>query len=315
MFVMKKKFSVILAAILTLSVFSISVFAADSKMPKDEGTLATWAGFDLTEFSGVVKKYKADPKKPDIFAEVTDKDKPKQIMDTICDSGYILLPSFVDISAVKKGEIFVKINSGLLEDSGSDLSVSGIADGYEFSLLMYINQSEFMPKRKEPPPKMLPQKYYEQKNDIIRTVVDGIEIISYAPGRFPYYDDIVHGDRNCYFEFSFDGNYYILTVVGIEHYDELLDNFGLQIYPLDDGFIRAGGEIYYAYNGKFLSGWYKISGSRYYFKKDNTAARGVTLIGGKCYMFAEDGKYIGLFTGTAKIGGKTYRFVEGVAKK
>jgi hypothetical protein len=32
-------------------------------------------------------------------------------------------------------------------------------------------------------------------------------------------------------------------------------------------------------------------------------------------MFAEDGKYIGLFTGTVKIGGKTYRFVDGVAKK
>jgi hypothetical protein len=309
---MKKLFSITLAVLLTFGVFAQSVSAIESETVQSEGAYTRWTKFDITEFPEAAAKYEANPEKSDIFANATDKETPKPIMDTICDFGYIVLPSFVDISATEKGEIFIDIDSALLEDRGADFTISGVSGGYNFRLLAYIERSKFMPQRKEQIPKMLPQKYYERENDMVRDVVGSLEYTAYAPGRFPYLDDAVGSDRNCYFEFSFDDIHYILIVEGIEHFDELNNNFKVQFHPFNDGFLRSRGKIYYYYKGEYLKGWYKIGGSRYYFKKDDSAATGVVKISGKYYSFAYDGKYRGLFSGIVLIGGEKYKVVDGV---
>ena len=74
---------------------------------------------------------------------------------------------------------------------------------------------------------------------------------------------------------------------------------GSKIYCVDD-------------NDSYATGWQTIDGNKYYFKKDGSAVKKNTTIGGKRYKFASDGKCLGTFSGWSKSKGNKYYYKKGV---
>jgi hypothetical protein len=292
---MIKYLSIMLAAMAAVSLFVFPAYASSEPLRN------LFPTYDLSKFAEIIKTHRETPLN---FKKYTESEKCAEAMENLTKQNGIIVPSFVDIADL--GEDEIEISLAAAGENGADVHLNGTAGGYRFSLFQYFG------KNKSQVPRPLNAEYYKRSFDMVRNVIGGIEVTAYAPGRFPVYDDILNGNRKCYFEFAYERDYFILSVDGIEHFEKLFENFGIKIYPFTNGYVRIGNKTYYNKDGEFLKGWYKIGGKRRHFDKNGLMATGVVPVGEKYYFFDYQGVYIEPFTGTIEIDGKKRVYEDGV---
>jgi hypothetical protein len=306
---MKKTISIALAAGVLFGVLSLSAYAnpeeepvsqiepyitapADDGIPQAEPYLVIDANDDLTAMPAIIRKFRNGTFKYDETKFDTSKECVDETLGVISERNSVILPFDVDINTIEPGDSnFAFTGYGMF-------SVDGEFDGLKYSITNY-----FTTDRIESIKKSFSDSYLEKRNAVSREI-GGLTVT----GIWEESDDLDY----CNFFFETSDGFFQIYVKGAENFDAAFDKINLTVYPLVNGFVHSNGKIYYNKDGAFLKGWYKIGGSRYYFKKDGSAATNITKIGGTYCQFEDGGVYIGKFTGTAKIGKKTIKFVDGV---
>lgn len=95
---------------------------------------------------------------------------------------------------------------------------------------------------------------------------------------------------------SLPARYRNYDLTGTTLYYEILE-------PEKDGFVTENGNTYYYDNGRKVTGWQTINGSRYYFLDNGEAADGWVKDGPADWYYFNDGKMV---TGWINEGGTTY---------
>jgi hypothetical protein len=291
---MKKAICIILASAMLMSILSIGAYAipVDDEIAHGEPAVVLNAVYDFTQMPEILKEYRKgtfeyDETKFDTLEEWVD-----ETLDTVSEQNNVILPFAVDFDEIEPGDFtFEFYDSGIYR-------VIGKYDGISFRIEHYFSDECIKSAKKN-----FRSEFSKYKNAVSKKI--GAVTVSGVPQK-------ANEPGYCEFYFETNDGCYKIFIYGDNDFDAIFDKLELTICPLVNGFVRADGKIYYSKDGAFLKGWYKIGGSKYYFKTDGSAATKITKIGGVYHKFDENGVYIGKFTGTAKVGGKSRKFVDGV---
>jgi hypothetical protein len=302
---MIKYLSIMLAVMAVLSLFAFPAAAADEE--HTDAAIVRTTNYDLTELPDIIKQFRKGTFEYDTNTSDIPFSYAEPKLQVLSDNNCIILPKFTDTENLKKGDI--RIN---FDDIPGEMDISVNSGGYRFTMSYFYGEGNISSA------KIFNAEESEGRTVLTRTIngieVTGIKSEGYLyeihAGGYKIYTSapdfshlsvdssdakIVNKTRidSCRFYYELPDGFYMLAFSGTDRFETIFDNFGLTVYPLTNGFVRANGRTYYNKDGEFLKGWYKIGGKLYYFDKDGTMATGTVTINKRKYRFGEDGEYIG----------------------
>jgi hypothetical protein len=302
---MKKIVSVLLLMLTFIILFAFPAVAAEAEQA--EFAVVRTTNYDLTELPDIIKQFRKGVFEYDTSVTDIPYSYAEPKLQILSDKNCIILPNIVDIENLKKGDVSVNF-----DDMPGEMRIHIKSNGYSATLYYYYGEGNINSAKKY-------NKTERGGRTIETRMINGIEVTGiksettlyeiHAGGYKIYTSDpdlsnlsvdlsdakIVNTTRrdSCSFYFETPDGFYELYVAGADDFNTIFDNFGLTVYPLTNGFVRANGKTYYNKGGDFLKGWYKIGGNLYYFDKGGAMATGTITINKRKYRFGDDGVYVG----------------------